>query len=295
MTLIKSKPSQILTQTLTALSLILFLPSCHIMPKNSISNDTANEQSNQVVATYEDGEVTLQDANQELAKLVATNDKLKNTTFEKLNTDQKQTVIKEIVLQDAVCKEAKKRNLDQDRDYQEALKNLEYQLLQQKLILAITRDVSDEANLRKNYDQLVEKLKDKKDLRISYIALKTESEANALHKKLVRSPKSFAEQAKRKSIDKEIAKKGGDLGFALEDAIPADILKQAKMLTKGQISKPFLTSGKWIIIKLEDERPAEVLTFEKSKSILIQNLAQQSIADFAAQSTEKAKINILTK
>lgn len=294
MTSIKSKPSQLLT----ALPLILFLSSCQGMLNSKTSSNDANsinDQSNTIVSTYEGGQVSLKDANQELTKLVAKNEKLKGVTFEKLNPEQKETVIKEVVLKEMAYKEAKKRRLDKDKDYQEALKSFESELLKQKLLFTLAKDASDEKNLRKSYDELAEKLKGKKDIRISYIAVKTQNEAESIYQSLVKSPNSFASQAKRKSIDKEVAKKGGDLGFVVEDVLPADVLKQVKILTKGQLSKPFSTSGKWIIIKLDDERPAEIVPFEKAKDALAQNLAKKAIEDFVSQSMEKAKISILVK
>jgi len=191
--------------------------------------------------------------------------------------------------------EAKKRNLDKDKDYQEALKSFEGELLKQKLLFAIAKDAIDEKNVRKNYDELAEKLKSKQDFKLSYIAVKTQKEADEISRELSKSPKSFADLARKKSIDKEIAKKGGDLGYVLEDALSPDVLKQAKSLQKGQTSKPFSTANKWVIIKLTDKRPAELLPFEKAKDALAQNLAKKAMEDFTAQSLEKAKINILVK
>jgi parvulin-like peptidyl-prolyl isomerase len=167
--------------------------------------------------------------------------------------------------------------------------------LKQNLLFTLAKDAADEKNVKKNYDELAAKLKDKKDIRISYIAVKTQSEAEVIYQSLVKSPSSFASQAKRKSIDKEVAKKGGDLGFIIEDVLQADVLKQVKILTKGQISKPFSTYEKWVIIKLDDERPAEIVPFEKAKDALAQNLAKKAMGDFVSQSFEKAKISILIK
>jgi parvulin-like peptidyl-prolyl isomerase len=60
-----------------------------------------------------------------------------------------------------------------------------------------------------------------------------------------------------------------------------------------KISKPFFTNEKWLIIKLDDERPAEILPYEKAKETLAQNLAKKAVEDFVNQSLEKAKISIL--
>lgn len=283
---------------LTTLSLILILSSCQNSFNSKVSGEkdsAANDSSKTIISTYSGGQVTLKDANVELEKLIATNNKLKGLTFDKLSQEQKEAVIKEVVLKEMAYFEAKKRSLDKDKDYQEALKSFESELLKQKLLFTLAKEASDEKNVKKNYDELATKLKDKKDLRISYIAVKTQNEAEAIYGSLLKSPSSFAALAKRKSIDKEVAKKGGDLGFVMEDALPAEVVKQAKSMNKGQISKPIQFAGKWVVIKLDDERPAEILPYEKTKDALAQNLAKKAMEDFASQSFEKAKISILVK
>ena len=282
---------------LTALPLILALSACQtgVSSKTSNSDSTANNPSKIIVANYEGGKVTLGDTNAVITKLAVQNAKLKGVSFYQLTADQKETIIKEAALKEISYKEAKRRKLDKDEDYQEALKLFESELLKQKLFIALAKEASEEKNVRKNYDELVAKLKDKKDLRISYIIVKTENEAETLYQTLLKYPNSFASQAKRKSLDKEVAKKGGDLGFAMEDSLPAEVAKQAKLLTKGQISKPIQVTDKWAVIKLEDYRPAEITPYEKSKDALAQNFAKKAIEDFVSQSLEKAKISILVK
>ena len=169
-------------------------------------------------------------------------------------------------------------------------------MLKQKLVFALAKEAADEKNVKKNYDDLAAKLKDKKDIRISYIAVKTAQEAEVLVQVLAKHPNSFASQAKKKSLDREVAKKGGDLGFVMEDSLPSEIVKQSKTMSKGQISKPIqLSNGNWAIIKLEDERPAQIAPYEKVKDALAQNLAKKAIEEFVSQSFEKAKMNILVK
>lgn len=283
---------------ITALPLIILLASCQTSLNSKLSSkeeSAANDQSKTIVSTYSGGEITLKDVNIELEKLVIQNAKLKGLTFDRLSSDQKEVIIKEVVLKEMAYKEAKKRSLNKDKDYQEALKVFETELLKQRLFIALAKDATEEKNVKKNYDELVIKLKDKKDLRISYIIVKTQNEAEALYQILLKYPNSFASQAKRKSLDKEVAKKGGDLGFVMEDSLPAEVAAQAKSLTKGQIGKPIQVADKWAVIKLEDSRLAEITSFEKAKDALAQSLAKKAIEDFLTQSLEKAKISVLVK
>lgn len=268
-------------------SLILLASACKNFPSANKNIDA--------VATYDGGTVSKSDVNYELNKLIAKDAKLKGLTFDKLNAAQKETIIKEVVLKELALQEAKKRNLNHDQDYQDALKNFESELLMQKLLLSLTKEASSETNVKKNYAELAEKLKNKKDYKISYIALKTKSDADAVYKNISKSPNSFASEAKKKSIDKDIAKKGGELGFVLEDILPAEVVKEAKTLKKGAISKPISANNKWLVIKCEGERPAQILPYEKAKDALAQSLAKKAIEDFVKQSLEKAKVEISVK
>lgn len=279
------------TNLLKTLPLVLALASCQSMNQSA----STSTETKTVVATYSGGEVTLKEVSYELEKLIAKNDKLKGLTFDKLNTDQKEMLVKEVVLKNISYKEAKKRGLNKDGDYQEALKLFESDMLKQKLLITLVKDAQDEKNVRKNYDELVAKVKDKKDYKLSYIVVKSEKEANEISQILKRSPALFSYQAKKKSLDKEIAKKGGELGFVIEDALPKEVIAEIKNLQKDQISKPVFANDRWIIVRYEDERPAEILPFEKGKDALAQNLAKKAVEDFIGKSLEDAKITMSVK
>ena len=107
-----------------SLALIFALASCQSL--NGKSQQTKN-----IVATYKGGSVTSNEVNYELNKIIAGNDKLKNLTFDQLNKDQKEALVKEVVLKNSSYKEAKRRGLNKDSDYQEALKIFESDLLKQ--------------------------------------------------------------------------------------------------------------------------------------------------------------------
>ena len=123
------------------------------------SNKGSAEEN--IVANYKGGYVTANQAQIELNKLAVQNPDLKGITFESLNNDQKEIIIKEIVLKEIAYKEAKKERLNKEKDYKQALKLFETELLKQKLFVKITEDAKKEENLKKNYDELVKNLKDK--------------------------------------------------------------------------------------------------------------------------------------
>jgi parvulin-like peptidyl-prolyl isomerase len=257
------------------------------------SNKGSAEEN--IVANYKGGYITLNQAQIELNKLAVQNPDLKGIAFESLNNDQKENIIKEIIIKKIAYKEAKKRNLHKNKQYKEALRLFETEMLKNNLYADIAKKASEEENLKSNYEKLAKDLEGKKDIRISYIALKTQKEANSLHKILTKYPNSFAKQAKLKSIDKETAKNGGDLDFIIEDALPKEIALHAKQLEKDEISKAFKLADKWVIIKLEDLRPAKIAKFEDAKQALAASLSQKALQDFISKSIANANISIVVK
>lgn len=276
------------------LALFLALFACH---NNVLDNPKlASNKTKNIVANFNGGEVSLQEVEFEIEKLIVKNDKLKGLSFDKLNQEQKEAVIKEVVIKKIAYKEAKKRNLDDDTEYQEALINFEAELLKQKLLVTLTKEAIAEKNLKKNYDELVAKLKNKKDIRISYIAVKTYKEAESIYQTLLKIPNNFSIMAKNKSLDRDIAKKGGDLGFVLEESLPIEIVNQIKTIKKGQISSPIqLNNGKFALVKFVDERPAEILPYETAKDALAQSLASKALEDFVTENIKRANIAIVVK
>jgi peptidyl-prolyl cis-trans isomerase C len=288
------------TTKLSAIILItttLVLPSCKtsINEKFAVKNSRIPNPEKIIVASYNDGKVSLKDVESQINKLTSQNDKLNDSNFYQLNTNQKENLIKEIVLKKIYVKEAKKRSLDKDEDYKQALIGFESELLRQKLLIALAKDVDEEKDLEENYKKLIAKTKEKKDIKISYIIVKTKNEAFDIYHSILKSPNSFTATAKKKSLDKETAQQGGNLGFVMEDFLPISIVKQARSVVKGEIAKPIQSADKWLIIKLVDERPAKITSFNESKRIMLRNLQQKAVEDFIKKSLEKAKINIFTK
>lgn len=273
---------------LPIISCVAFISSCQSLKKS----DSENNSAKTTIAEYNGGKITLRDAELEIGKIIAKNSKLTGLKFNNLTTDQQESLVKDIVLRKVLAKEAKKRGLHKTENYETALDLFETQLLQQELLVDLAKEAKAEENLKKKYDELVKDMASKEDFRISYIVVKKKSEATSIHRYLKKHPKYFASQAKNKSLDKETAKKGGDLGFVMEDILPQQILSKVKELKEGEITSPIEIGDQWVIVKLAKRRTAEILPYEEAKENLANNLAQKSVQDFVVKSLEDAKIKL---
>jgi len=273
--------------------LIIYLSifSCRSLD-TSLQNSQNSKDDQKIIATYLGGVVKIIDVKIEMEKIISKNNKLKNLKFESLNSELQKVIIQEVVINKLASKKARQNGLDKHPDYQMAINLFENELLKQKLFIEIANKVKSEENIKKNYQELVKKLQNKKDYRLSYIALKTQNQADEIYENLNKNPKKFSELAKKESLDLESGKKGGDLGFVIEDALPSEIINAIKKLKKGQITKPILSSNRFIIAKFVDERKAEILSFSKAKEILTSNLVKKALEDFNREILNEADIKI---
>jgi len=258
----------------------------------SLQNSQNSQDDQKIIATYLGGVVKIIDVKIEMEKIIAKNNKLKNLKFESLNSELQKVIIQEVVINKLASKKAKQNGLDKHPDYQMAINLFENELLKQKLFIEIANKVKSEENIKKNYQELVKKMQNKKDYRLSYIALKTQNQADEIYETLNKNSKKFAELAKKESLDLESGKKGGDLGFVIEDALPSEIINAIKKLKKGQITKPILSSNRFVIAKFVDERKAEILSYSKAKEVLTNNLVKKALEDFSKEILNEADIKI---
>ena len=63
-------------------------------------------------------------------------------------------------------------------------------------------------------------------------------------------------------------------------------------LKKGQITKPILSSNRFVIAKFVDERKAEILSYSKAKEVLTSNLVKKALEDFNREILNEADIKI---
>lgn len=86
----------------------------------------------------------------------------------------------------------------------------------------------------------------------------------------------FATMAKEKSIDIISAKNGGDQGWTTEETTPEE-LKQAGLTSKGQLSGVITSSVGYLLVQLDDIRPAQVKPFHEVQSEITSKLEHEQI------------------
>jgi peptidyl-prolyl cis-trans isomerase C len=158
---------------------------------------------------------------------------------------------------------ARQAGLQQDPAVQARLRAAEREILAETFLEKELRSATDEAPLRKRYEEVKEALK-RRQVHLAHIVLRVPSSAGAearraaqskaadLYSKL-RDGADFEKLAAAKSEDSATAARGGDLGILVEGSVDQGFFDVAAALKKGEISKPFETAfGVHIVRALED-------------------------------------------
>jgi peptidyl-prolyl cis-trans isomerase D len=114
-----------------------------------------------------------------------------------------------------------------------------------------------------------------------------EARAQAIAERLRKSPKTFADVAKKESQDPGSAAKGGDLGFFARGAMVKPFEDAAFAAKKGEIVGPVKSDFGYHVIMVTDIHPAQVRTLAEATPEIEANLkkqvAQRQFAEFAEQ------------
>ncbi|WP_028551933.1 peptidyl-prolyl cis-trans isomerase [Paenibacillus sp. UNC451MF] len=178
----------------------------------------------------------------------------------------------------------------------EALKTDIYdKLLQEKII---TKDiiVSDEqvnAYIQSHPDEF----KTEVQLRLQQIVVSSKEQAGKVAADVSKGV-DFAQIAKDRSLDDATRDNGGDLGWIEEDDpfIAAPIMKAAKQLKVGEVSKAIDMNGQLFIVKLKDRKEQPKLSKEALMESVRKEIALRAappLKDAIMKLREKYKVNMM--
>lgn len=157
-------------------------------------------------------------------------------------------------------KELLKMNIS-EKDY---LKMIENELLAQKALISILNlNVTDE-EAKKYYDSNPEQFKIPQSVKLRQIFVNTEQEANDVYIAL-EAGANFEKMAELKSVDENLKKKAGDLGYITKGMLIPEIEKEVFALETDKYTKPIKTGNGYSIIKVEDKKNEQTIPFEEIK------------------------------
>lgn len=134
-----------------------------------------------------------------------------------------------------------------------------------------------EADISAYYDEHQSSFGQPERKKFSVIQLKTEADAKAVLEEL-KNGGDFAALAKEKSTDIISRRTGGEMDW-MEPDTTADELKQANLTEKGQLSGVVKSSVGYLIVRLDDIKPAVVKPLSEVHDAIAKQLKQEKAVD----------------
>lgn len=196
----------------------------------------------------------------------------------------------ELINREILAQESAKLGLDKTAEAKTQLAQMRQTLMVELLLndLSKKNPVTD-VQIKAEYDQRVQALKNEQQYKVALIVTSTEDEAKALIVQINKG-ESFEKIAAEKSIDPSKAS-GGQVGWVLPAQILPAISNVMVNLNKGALAvSPIRTQAGWNIIKLEDKRAYQAPGLNEAKNDIRQALQQQQRAELVKRLRDGAKV-----
>jgi len=166
-------------------------------------------------------------------------------------------------------------------------KQIELQMLSNLVVIKIEDISISEEQVKSFFDKNKDKFRKSDKAHLKQIVVKTKAQADEIMLEL-KAGKSFEELAKAKSLDKESAKQGGDIGIVSRARLAEKIAEQVFVLETGEYSQPIKTLNGYYILKMEDKIIAD---YDNMKGTIRENMIRTEIAKNGPKVVEKLKSN----
>lgn len=203
----------------------------------------------------------------------------------------------EFATKEIVTMEAKKRGIENDKDF---LRRVEYFKKITAAQMLLEKELGEKSKVSdKEVEQYYKKNKDEftspPQMRLSHIMMKTEEGIKKADERLKKG-EDFAKVAKDLSEDKESAKNGGDLGSFEKGKMPVEFNNAVANLKKGQVSGIVKTEFGFHIIKLADIKEGARIELntvkENVRSMLSQEKQKDIVEKYIQDLRKKYKVEI---
>ena len=196
----------------------------------------------------------------------------------------------EVIAREIFLQEAKKRGLEASKDFKSQMELARQTILIRELFADYQKKnpVSD-AEIQAEYDKFVA-ANSGKEYKASHILVEKEDEAKAIIASIKQGAK-FEDIAKKQSKDPGSGARGGDLDWANPNSYVSEFTEALLKLKKGEMTtEPVKSQFGWHIIRLDDERQAQLPKLEEVKPQIAQQLQQQKLGQFQEDLRTKAKV-----
>lgn len=239
-----------------------------------------------VLARYKGGELRYSELKEMMNAVFQSGERPK---FESFPDNTKMEVLKNLVRERLLLKEAENAGTDKTPEVQKQLEVMKNQIVIQAYLKAQVAKLVPESEMQAKYDEMKKQYDGKTEVKARHILVKTQEDAQKIAAEL-KAGGDFAKIAKEKSEDKGSGAEGGELGYFTKDRMVPEFATAAFKLKKDEISEPVKTDFGWHVIQVEDIRPVQPPKFEDVKEQIQQGLAGKAVESYVNSLTEKADV-----
>ncbi len=254
----------------------------------SMVSGCAKKSTGDVVATVNGTPITVTMLETKIEKLPQ--------YYQTFAAGHKNEIVNEMIVEELLYNEAKKRKLDRDPDIKSLINDATKKIL---ISMIVEEEVKKSApvsedDVKAYYEDNKEKYVVPEMIKASHVLTSTEEEAEKAKGELDRGAE-FAAVAQEYS--KDLTKdRGGDLGYFSKDQMIPEFEKAAFSLNIGQTSGIIKTRFGYHIIKLTDRKPAVYQSFDDVKDTVMTSITRdrqrESFDEFTNKLKEKAKVSV---
>ena len=195
-----------------------------------------------------------------------------------------------IIAREIFLQEAQKKGLDATEDFKLQLSLAREDILIRDLFTDWQKkNVVTDAAIKAEYDKFVA-ANSGKEFKARHILVEKEADAKDIIARIKKGAK-FEDIAKKQSKDPGSAVNGGDLDWANPRSYVPEFTEALLKLKKGQLTDtPVKSQFGYHVIRLDDERQAELPKLEEVKPQIAQQLQQHLLSKYQDDLRVKAKV-----
>lgn len=187
---------------------------------------------------------------------------------------------------------AESSNVEQTEEFKRELGMAKQQIARNVFVENTIDEKISDAELKKQYNQLVGTMPTVEERKASHILLATKEAADDVLKR-INEGADFNAVAKTESADPTAAQNAGDLGWFTKDAMIPEFAQAAYSMKKGEVSAaPVQTQFGWHVIKMEDVRTQPKPDFEQVKPALEMQARREILEKMVNDWRSAAKIEV---
>ncbi len=270
---------------ITLLSATIFLVSNYFIDKKS-----------QVVVAKINGEKIFKHEIEKKLRSVFNSKDSKIPAIDSLPKEVIESLARDIYLEKELTEIAKNSKAVKSRDVDDEIKDTKNKILRQIYLSSVLEEEVTDKKINDRYVEITNDLAGKKEYLIAHIVTKSKDEADKILKELKAkkfSNHSFAELAKKYSIDKDAFGKDGNAKYVFEGDLDRKILEVVRNLKRDEVSSSIETSSGWHLVKLSDSRDAEPISFEIAKESIRKQLKQAKLNEINDKITKNASVQVV--